>query len=73
MTTTDIAARREAARSDPRWRELRCQTCHGLGTVAGYTVYHNLGGGVTNPEDVGDRLCKDCGATGLGPEARHPI
>lgn len=68
--TLDFSLTREEARNSPRWRELRCQTCHGLGTVAAYSVYRDLGDGVVNAEDVGERLCKDCDATGLGPECR---
>jgi hypothetical protein len=62
---TLVIDQREAARSSSHWRELRCQTCHGLGTVAAFTVYRPTGDAIYNAEDVGDVLCPECKGTGL--------
>lgn len=55
---------------DPRWPELRCQVCHGLGLVAAGQTYRQVDAdGTVNGTPYGEALCRACGGSGIGAQS----
>lgn len=60
-----FAATKERLRGTSAWPLLRCQTCNGGGLLAVYTIYHDLGNGLFNAEDIEEEPCCDCAGWGV--------